>query len=103
MRIAVLSVPLFMHGGLEVNERWSPFPDEPTEKQRAALRDFHGRFIRIHSADLGELAKHDLGFVDEHTPLADITKKPGGDPAPVEPRPEGPKPEPQKKKSKTDA
>lgn len=102
LRICALSVPAFMHGGLEVNERWSAFPADATERQLAALRDYHGRFIRIHPDDRGEVEKLGLAFVDEHSPLTDMKKR-GGETAPIEPKPDAPKPEPTKKKTKTDA
>jgi hypothetical protein len=74
VRIATLSVPRFMHGGLEVNDRWSEFPATPTERERAALRDYHGRFIQVHPDDRDKLRELGLKFEDANAPLVEIPK-----------------------------
>lgn len=80
IRICSLSVPRFMHGGLEVGDSWTPV-ENLTEKQRAALRDFHGRFIQVHPKDHAELEKIGLRFVDVSEKLAEIgDEEPGSEP-----------------------
>ncbi len=82
VRICTAGVPNFMHGGLEVGPGWSEVL-RPTASQRAALRDYHGRFIQVHPADRDKLGELGLEFKDESAPLvetkpvekSDTTKK----------------------------
>lgn len=79
IRICTLGgIPAFRHDGLEVSERWSVLEtDEITDATRNALRDFHGRFIQVHTEDRDKLtAELGLAFVDVSEPLAEA-KKPG--------------------------
>ncbi len=52
IRLCSLGVRAFVHDGIDVNERWSAIDGKRlTDKQRATLRDFAGRLIRIHPED----------------------------------------------------
>jgi len=67
--------PLFKHGGkngFDLNRTWSKFESLTTE-QRTILRDRHGRWIRIHPDDRGELEKLGLKFVGGQEPLGELT------------------------------
>jgi hypothetical protein len=99
IRIAVFGgVRRFMHGGIEVSENWRSVTlcnadGTPDEKQRAALRDYHGRFIQVHPSDRPALAKHGLVFVDPHSPLRDLRSPPAPEPEPAPKNPKNPKPD----------
>jgi hypothetical protein len=74
VRINAIPASGFRHGGLAVGKAWTPV-EKLTKEQRAALRDFHGRFIRIHPHDVGKLGELGLAFKDAKSPLGDATAK----------------------------
>jgi hypothetical protein len=104
IRICTIGVPRFMHGGLEVGIRWAAVATF-TESQRATLRDYHGRFIRVHPEDRGQLAEIGLRFETERKPLTELAPKnpaPTPPPAPKKngdtPTPKNPAPTPPKER-----
>lgn len=74
IRLCTLGVPLFRAGGLDLNQRWLALPTL-SEKQRTALRDYHGRFIQVHPADIEKLGEFGLAFQNGGSPLVDAPKK----------------------------
>lgn len=83
VRICTLGVPLFVHGGLEVGQRWQTL-EKLDEKQRGTLRDFHGRFIQVHAEDVEKLGEFGLAFQDAGEKLVDAPKKKGEAPKPAD-------------------
>ncbi|MGE0547609.1 MAG: hypothetical protein AB7O24_04295 [Kofleriaceae bacterium] len=81
VRICALSVPLFSHAGLQVGERWMEVTSLPTAA-RDALRDYHGRFVRVHPDDRAKLAEIGLTFVANREPLRDLRSKTATDDKP---------------------
>ena len=95
IRVSAMSVPAFTHGKrvrkervverdgrdvvekyieadiLEVGSSWTVL-DKPGPNARAALRDFHGRFVRVHPEDRTRLSELQLRYVDEFSPLVDL-------------------------------
>ena len=71
VRIMALGVPRFMSGGLEVSRQWLAVDNSLTEKARCALRDYHGRFIRVHCDDIKKLNELGLQFRGNCEPLVD--------------------------------
>ncbi|HWU91599.1 MAG TPA: hypothetical protein VN253_30235 [Kofleriaceae bacterium] len=94
IRICTLGVPVFRHGGLEVGERWSAVSDLD-DKQRAALRDYHGRFIQVHPDDVAKLRELGLERKSTSRPLADLTTPTPTPPAPPAPTAAKPSTSPQ--------
>jgi len=84
MGIRVNAIPStgFRHAGLVIGKAWVEL-EKLDEKQRAALRDFHGKHIRINPNDIDKLAEFGLAFKDAKSPLVEITtkKKSGGNAA----------------------
>lgn len=72
VRINAIPVGGFRHGGLVVGKAWATV-DALDDKQRAALRDFHGRFIRIHPEDVTKLGELGFAFDGARNPLVDST------------------------------
>ncbi len=64
------NVPLFVHDGLSLNERWSTVDETTPEHTRKALIKFHGRFVRLHPDDTDKLS--DLGLALKDGKLVDI-------------------------------
>jgi hypothetical protein len=65
VRISSHPVPRFCHDGLVVTEAWSAIDWEAAdEKVRAAVRKFHGRFLRTHPSDVAKWAEVGLRIVD---------------------------------------
>jgi hypothetical protein len=89
-------------GGFDLTSSWTEFKSL-TEKQRALLPALHGRWIRIHPDDRGELAKFGLRFVSGIEPLALIEASDIKlDPADAKPSPPvKAKPEPNNEKIST--
>jgi hypothetical protein len=108
VRICTIDVPRFSHGKvvreerpdptdprkrvtvivsdvLEVGTTWTDV-GKPSDRQRAALRDFHGRFIKVHPDDLTNLSALGLRFVDETSPLEEIPKSKPRPAAAAEPK-----------------
>lgn len=76
LRVCTLDdIPAFRHGGLVVGPRWAPL-EKLKPAARDALRDFHGRFVRIHPEDIDQLREYGLAFKDKKSPLVDTKKKP---------------------------
>lgn len=79
MAVRINAIPPngFRHAGLVVGKGWQEV-GKLDEKQRAALRDFHGRHIRIHPNDVAKLSELGLAFDGQNKPLKDLTaRKPG--------------------------
>lgn len=75
VRVCTITVRDFRHGGLHVGERWMAIETTKVPPAaRAALRDFHGRFIRVHQDDIGKLGELGLAFVAGDKPLVDAPK-----------------------------
>ncbi len=65
IRICALGVPGFRHDGLAVGARWSAIdPGQVTEKTRAALIAYTGKFVQIHPADVARLGDFGLALVE---------------------------------------
>lgn len=72
IRIKAIPTNGFRHGGLIAGKAWEPVPVTAlTGKSRAALRDFHGRFVLVHQDDRAALAELGLAFKDAKGPLVD--------------------------------
>lgn len=70
----------FLHGDLDLHaERWTEV--EVTEKQRVAVRDFHGRYITVHPHDVERLKEFGLELVEPDKPLVDLKKSNSSKPA----------------------
>ena len=44
----------FVHGGFDLGSDWTTF-ESLTDEQHETLRDFHGRFVRVHPDDFDKL------------------------------------------------
>lgn len=101
VRITALQVETFKNGGLEVGVGWVAH-EKLNDRQRATLRDFHGRFIQVHPHDRDNLRELGLAFVDPHKPLEDLeAKKPEKPDAPAAPKTKDPKTDAGKPDAKT--
>jgi hypothetical protein len=75
VRICTMGVPRFRLHDLEVREQWLPI-STLTEKQRAALGQYHGQFVRVHPEDVTKLSELGFEFAGAKNPLRDVTAKP---------------------------
>lgn len=85
MAVRINAIPAggFRHGGIVVGKAWIEI-DATDGKQRATLREFHGRFIRIHPDDVTKLGELGLAFDGPKNPLVELTPtttKPAAAPA----------------------
>ena len=73
IRLAATSPQGFRHGGLVVGSSWTGF-DRMTPDQIATMRDFHGKFLRVHPEDVVKLGAVGLAFKGAGEPLKSVEK-----------------------------
>ncbi len=69
VRICTIGVAQFKHHGLVVGTGWTPVDKTLPDAARAALRDFHGKFVRVHPEDVTKLGELGLAFKGPNKPL----------------------------------